>query len=204
MDSKMHNELSRKSIHIASTIIPLAYYFLPKFWMLLLLIPATLLIVIIDFVRIESFHVGKLFFRFFSRMLRRHEMTTLTGASYVMVSALICIAFLDKFVAIAALLFLTVGDTFAAIVGISIGRIRIGFGKSLEGSLAFFVSSVIAAKYATSGSFLTLSGELNWEIILIGAFLATILEILPLPLDDNLRISVISGIVMQALKSLFF
>jgi glycerol-3-phosphate acyltransferase PlsY len=92
----------------------------------------------------------------------------------------------DKPVAVAALAFLVVGDTTAAIVGKSIGRIPI-FGKTLEGSLACFLVCLAVG---------WIIPELSLKQAVAGAAMATLVELLPVPLDDNLRIPLAAGFTM--------
>ena len=105
-----------------------------------------------------------------------------------MVSALIATYLFDASVAGAAMIFLIVGDTFAAIVGMAWGRTRL-FEKSLEGFLAGFVTSFAAV--------VVLVPSLPWGAVALGALVGAIIEVLPIPVDDNFRIPLIAGLVLQ-------
>ena len=95
--------------------------------------------------------------------------------------------------AVVALLFLSVGDPLAALVGSRYGRVKV-WAKTLEGTLAFLVVSlVIAAVFR-----LTTQVETYWPLA-VGAAVATVVEMLPLPIDDNLLPPLMSGAVMAAL-----
>ena len=91
--------------------------------------------------------------------------------------------------AVLALSFLILGDTAAAIVGKSVGRVRI-FGKTLEGSLACF-----AVCYGLTA----IMPGIPFPVGLIGAAVATVFELLPIPLDDNFRIPLSAGFAMELL-----
>ena len=80
----------------------------------------------------------------------------------------------------------------AAIVGRSFGRVRV-FGKTLEGSLACFGACVLVSLLYPGDPF-------TWRMILGGALVATLFELLPIPLDDNLRISLSAGFAMTLLR----
>ena len=97
-------------------------------------------------------------------------------------------------VAVAACEFLVFGDTAAALVGKSFGRFRV-FDKTLEGSLACFV--VCGAVGWTLSALHP--AQLPLPVALAGAFVATIFEILPVPVDDNLKIPLSAGLVMHFL-----
>jgi dolichol kinase len=118
------------------------------------------------------------------------------GTTYFLVGSFIVIAVFSNGVAIAVLLFNTFGDAVSAIIGTKYGKIKFfGGKKSLEGSLAFFVVSLIVG--------LILCNSPRVDLVLyqvaIGAITATLIEALPIPVDDNLTIPIISGTVMQVL-----
>jgi len=121
-----------------------------------------------------------------ARVLREKERFTLMGATYFLFSSLLTILVFPKSIAIASLLILILSDTAAAIVGKWIGRIRI-FNKTLEGSAAFlFLALLIVWLYPRLDR---LAGSL-------AAFGATLIEMLPLGLDDNLTIPMMAGAIM--------
>ena len=64
------------------------------------------------------------------------------GSTYFIFSAILTILLFPKSIAIVSLLILILSDTAAAIIGKWIGRIRI-FGKTLEGSMAFLITSLL-------------------------------------------------------------
>ena len=71
------------------------------------------------------------------------------------------------------------------------GKTKIG-DKSLEGSAAFIIAALV------SGLFLQLIGVyLATGVIILGAFIAAGVEIIPLPVNDNLAIPLVAGGVME-------
>ena len=88
---------------------------------------------------------------------------------------------------------LIIGDTMAAFVGTMWGRTKI-WGKSFEGSLAFFFSSC---------AILALLGRVGMQVAVVGALVATVVELLPLSINDNLTIPISSGVSMSLLYYLF-
>ena len=80
----------------------------------------------------------------------------------------------------------------ATTVGEHFGKTKIVGGKSLEGTLAFFAAAI------GSGILLSLTAlPLPFGLLLVGAAVAAAVEVLPLPLNDNLTIPVISGGAME-------
>ena len=80
------------------------------------------------------------------------------------------------------------GDTFAAIIGTKFPLAKLG-RKTLSGSLAGFFACIAIG--------LVINISIAYEIIILGAFMAMFIEILPLPLNDNVSIPVFSGLSMH-------
>ncbi|MEN9979897.1 MAG: hypothetical protein ABIK38_06100, partial [candidate division WOR-3 bacterium] len=95
---------------------------------------ATTIFLVIDLLRLRLNPFKDIFIILFGSLLRRKEFSSLTGGSYLMVASLVCMLLFgnNRGVFIAAISFLAIGDTVAAIVGLSIGKIRI-FRKTVEG-----------------------------------------------------------------------
>jgi dolichol kinase len=184
---RWYGEIGRKALHLAGISIPIGYYFVEPALGRAILATLTATSFFIDVVRLNQPRVRTFFYIFFGRLVRDHERHNLLGATYLLLSSLICVHAFTKPVAVAALAFLVLGDTSAAIVGRAIGRVRI-FGKTLEGSLACFVVCLLIG-WAIP--------ELGWMRTLVGAATATLIELVPVPLDDNLRIPLAAGFMMQ-------
>jgi dolichol kinase len=192
------SEAVRKAIHLSFFILPLAllHQWLPwpgsrGEWRLLLI---TLVVgaMAIDVVRLHERRVRRFFRNFLGELLREHERFNLLGSTYLLLASLLAVELFPRPMAAAAIGFTVVGDAFAAIVGRAIGRTRF-FGKSLEGALAGLAACL------AWGSYLALSGFLAWEVVLVGALVASLVELLPIPLDDNLGITLFSGYAMKLL-----
>ena len=84
-----------------------------------------------------------MFFRTLRNKETSREHFQFTGAIYVLTSALLCLCFFGKEVAAIALTVMLISDSAAALVGRSIGKIKIYKNKTLEGTLAFFLTAVI-------------------------------------------------------------
>ena len=136
-------EIRRKIVHLATLIIPLGYGLTSEETVLLFLLPFFLCYLIVDLLRHLHSGMASLFQKyFFGRVLREEEKRTLMGSTYFLFSSLLTILLFPKSIAIASLLILILSDTAGALVGKWIGKVPI-FGKTLEGSLAFFLSSLL-------------------------------------------------------------
>jgi dolichol kinase len=180
-------EITRKIVHLATLVVPVGYLLTSEETVLLFLVPFFLCFLTVDLLR--HFHSGlaSLFRKyFFGRVLREEEKPTLMGSTYFLFSTILTVLLFPKSIAIASLFILILADTAAALVGRGIGRISI-FGKTLEGSLAFFFSSLLIVWiYPNLNRF---SGGL-------AALGATVIEILPIKVNDNLTIPLVAGAIM--------
>ena len=196
MSEKQKRELYRKSIHISSLILPLSYRYIFHYRrkeFFLIIIPLTLIALIIEIIRLEHRTFKRIFLNFFGIILRKHELNNFTGATYLMISTIICIAIFPDYIAFLSLAFLAIGDTLAAVIGIPFGKRKLfGSNKSLEGSIACFVASFFFGMLFTFP-------EISPIIPFIGALAATFSE---LAVDDNIKIPLVSGIIMT-IVSLF-
>jgi|MudIll2142460700_1097286.scaffolds.fasta_scaffold229218_2 dolichol kinase len=146
----------------------------------------------IDITRLRVPAINQFILTRFSSFIRRNEANKLTGtAPYVLGIALTLLLYRTD-IATAAICFLAFGDVAATATGERYGRTKISGEKSLEGTLAFVAAAVL------SGLLLNLAGlHLAHGLILAGALVAAGVELLPLPVNDNLVIPVVSGGVME-------
>jgi len=193
----IQREIRRKSFHIlAGLSIPAIYYVFMLFNQTLLakwiFFAATAAILAIDVVRLRHLFIKIIFLDIFGPLLRKHEISALTGATYLMISSLICFMLFRDSVAMLAISYLIVGDSLAALVGRSMGRTKF-FEKSFEGAGAGLAGCLVIGVIIMC---LPKTDITLYEMAL-GALVAVIVEILPIPLDDNIRIPLASGAVMQ-------
>jgi dolichol kinase len=194
------SELRRKAIHLSLLILPLDLLFQVLPWprgraqWTLLLVTLALGAVLIDVLRIHERRVHRLFREFLGGILREHEEFSLLGSTYLLIAALLAVDLFPRPMAAAALGFTVLGDAFAAIVGRAWGRTGI-FRKTLEGSVGGLVACLAWA------AFLAATGHLPWHVALLGALVASLAELLPIPLDDNLAMTLFAGYAMRLLWS---
>lgn len=191
-------EARRKAIHLCSIVLPLAMLFELAPWphgraqWRWLLIVLVVIAVAVDVVRVHHRGTRRFFREFFGGMIREREGTSLLGSTYLLIAALLAVEIFPRPVAAAALGFTVLGDAFAAMVGKAWGRTRF-FHKTLEGAIGGLVPCIAWA------AFLSARGLLPWEVTLAGALAASLIEFLPIPLDDNLGMTLVSGYTMHLL-----
>jgi len=113
------------------------------------------------------------------------------AGSYWLLSSLLLLLFFNINIAYASILILAFGDTAAGFVGRNMGRLKnpLNKKKTIEGSLAFFATSLFAAMLFVST-----------PTAIIVAFLVAIIESLPLKINDNLTVPLSAGLVMFLLS----
>jgi len=182
------HELIRKATHLSSSLIPLLYwYVLDRDIMLKGTIFLASGFLLAEYLRFHLSSGAKIFFKIFGPALRSHEQIRLTGASYLFTSSVLTIFLFPRNIAVPALLILAISDTVAALVGIPFGRHRF-LVKSLEGSTAFLVATVIILWFF-------IPGELY--LVLITSCVLTITEAFPLQVDDNFLIPLLAGLMLS-------
>ena len=191
-------EARRKAIHLGFIVLPLAllHEWLPwprgrqQFrWLFLAL---TAVAVMLDLFRIHEPRVRTFFRDFFGGMIREHESLSLLGSTYLLLSALLAIEIFSQPIAAAALGFTVLGDAMGALVGRAYGRHKV-FNKSLEGAAACLLACLVWASYIHWAT------GLSWPVVMAGALAASLVEVLPIPLDDNLGITLVAGYLMKLL-----
>ncbi|MGB5288369.1 MAG: diacylglycerol/polyprenol kinase family protein [Ignavibacteriaceae bacterium] len=196
---KYRDELYRKLIHLTSLSIPIVYYFITTETAAIILAILAGLALIIDLARYLHPEVGKIFYKIFGLLLRKHELDyqkkNLNGATYVLISALISVLIFPKVIFISAFSILIVSDSLAALIGRKFGR-RKFLSKSLEGTLTFFISACIVILFTPKvGGFME-----EYIIGFISAFVGAIVENISFSLiDDNLSIPLSVGFIMWGL-----
>jgi dolichol kinase len=196
------SEIIRKIIHLVSLSIPIMYFYVSRSTALYILFPVTLLLFVVDMGRHYVAAIRHVVARLFDPILRPHERKSglLSGATYVFISALICVLVIPKMITITAFSILIVSDASSALFGRAFGRHRF-LDKSLEGSLAFVVTAWIVVLITPKALAGWPPSGIEYSI---GAFAAVIGGIAEAAsarshLDDNLSIPLSVGFTMWGL-----
>lgn len=191
MSTSLRRELRRKALHLTGLTIPAFYIaFGREFTLTFVALAFALFVVLEPFRIIEGFRDKiKLRLRLINPDMvagveilerqvymieRSHERDGVAAHIYFSLASLIVIYFFDRNTAIAAITVATLGDAMAAIIGVRFGRHRFKNGKSLEGSLAYFITA-----------FLVIYPLLGPVMALFGALVGMLTEFYELPPDDN-------------------
>jgi len=181
----IRNEFLRKLIHIGYSAVPITYLFTDKVFIVTLTAIFSVLMIAIDLLRNRWDWLGNLYMTVLGKILRGHERDTskavFTGGTYIVLSSLFCFLFFEKHVAISAMLITTFCDTAAALYGKHFGKMKV-FDKTIEGSIVFFLVGLVVLYFMG-----LLSGVFLLPAIL-ALLVTTILELLPINIDDNVLI----------------
>jgi len=203
-DINYRDEVVRKLIHLCSLSIPVIYYFIPQSIAIIILSILTTLAIVLDVSRHFFPAVGKLFYMIFGFLLRKHEKDgrkkNLNGATYVFISALLGVIIFPKVLFLTAFPILIISDSTAALIGRKYGRHKL-FAKSLEGTLAFFISASIVVLFTPK-----LNGSITEYFIgILAAAIGAIVENISFGIaDDNLTIPISVGLSMWLFYILLF
>jgi dolichol kinase len=136
------SEIIRKLIHLGSLSIPILYFYVSRETALWILGPIGIFSLVVDVSRHYVPWIERIVGKIFNPILRPHERKAglLSGATYVIISALFCVLFFPKLITLTAFSILIVSDASSALIGRAYGRHKF-LDKSLEGSLAFVFSA---------------------------------------------------------------
>jgi dolichol kinase len=182
-------ELIRKSIHLATVVLPIVVWFVPRGVGLALLGFGMAAALAVEWARTQSRWARFHFLSRTRRLLRSRERNGFAGATYMAIGYFLALLLFPMPIAVAAMLYNGVGDATAALVGKRWGRHRTRWGKSWEGYFAG-----IAANLSIG---LAIPG-IPALAAFIGAVGAATVEFAPLPLDDNLRVTLGGGLLAWA------
>lgn len=173
--------------------ISITALFLPRIILLISLGVVTFTFLTIELLRFRVPGINRLFLWFYKPLLREREISHLTGVSYLFTASLLAFLVFPRDIAVLALSFMAVGDVVAAFVGKRVGKRKI-LGKTLEGDLASFISCL-----AVGFIFYYTGLDIPLLTILVGAVSAAIVEAIPLPINDNLTMPLLAGVVMTVM-----
>jgi dolichol kinase len=183
------NEAWRKLLHLSTAVLPAWIYWAPWPWTWRGPLLAFLGVLAVDVARLARPEFGRRFDARFGPYLRDHEAHGLVSVHSLTGAALMLACVVPPAIAATALLYLVVGDAAAALVGSRLGRHRLG-RKSLEGSLACLASCLAVGAALLPGCEAAIVG---------GALVATLVEALPLPVDDNWSVPLLGAVTLVLL-----
>ena len=209
-------EINRKLLHLVALIIPAGIYYLPLLTGLPAWVPPVILgILLLISLSIEVLRQNfpgfqKKYKRLFGKMLREAENKQVTGATYIIAGSFVCaVIFIHApHISFITLTLFILGDAVASLAGMRFGRFKV-LNKTIEGSLACFSLCLILSTilFPRLPSLSTHFSDNHSVILMVIMSLAiTLLELFPikiagkLPLNDNLYVPPVAGLLLIALQ----
>jgi glycerol-3-phosphate acyltransferase PlsY len=184
----------RVALRPCAVIFVILYLFWVQRTLLVFVGSVALVFITVDIVRFILQQANELFTVRIKHFLKQGESRRFSSMTMFLVAAFIIILVFKKDIAMAALTFLIFGDIFSKLLGLGFGRHKL-FEKTVEGSIAYLGGVLICA--------FILYSSLHMPILMLlaGAVAATIAEFMPLGIDDNFTVGIVSGAVMTVVRT---
>lgn len=183
----------RLFIRPAALVLVIHYFHTNRPSSLVLVGSITLFFLLLDISRLFFKNVNSFLFHQIRELYKTKEYQTFSSITLFLLGIFLSFLFFEKDIALLAVTYLIFGDFFSKFFGIHYGRIKI-FDKSLEGSLAHLTACLLVAFLATHYL------EFSRPIALLGALVATLVELLPLRVNDNFSVPLLSAAVMTVFR----
>jgi glycerol-3-phosphate acyltransferase PlsY len=141
---------------------------------------------LLDLIRLFSKKINIFVFKNIKNLYKSREYKKFSSITLFLFATFLTILLFDKAISVLAVSYLIFGDFFSKFFGIHFGRKKI-FDKTFEGSLAHFNACLI------SGYVFLHFVSVPIYVFLTGAFVATISEVLPLNVNDNFSVPLLSA-----------
>jgi glycerol-3-phosphate acyltransferase PlsY len=170
-------------------LLILIYFKLERKIVLTFLGALTLFFLVPDLLRLISNQINRFFFVKVRKIYKEKEKTRFSSITFFLVSFFLTLLLFEQDIAVVAISFLIFGDFFSKIYGLRFGRTPF-FEKTVQGSLAHFCACLMA------GYILHPFVQISLPVIFLGGLVASLVEALPLGIDDNLSVALISASVI--------
>ena len=175
-------------------IFAVLYLYWPQRLVLIFVGSVALLFILVDVMRFILHKANELLTVRIKTFLKKGEARRFSSMTMFLVAAFIVLLVFKQDIAIAALTFLIFGDMFSKIFGLGFGRTRL-FEKTVEGSVAYLGGVLIC------GYVLYTTLHMPVLLLLTGAVAAMVAEFVPLGIDDNFTVGIVSGAVMTVVRT---
>jgi glycerol-3-phosphate acyltransferase PlsY len=176
----------------AAMAFPILSFFVSRAVLVTLIGSVLALFFFTDLIRILNQRVNKFFLKDIRKAVtiyKDKEAIRISSMTIFLFGCFLSFFLFDRNIAFTAVTFLIFGDMSAKILGLVYGRHKL-FNKSLEGSLSHFMACVVL------GYILHLYINIPLFLIFAGAAAATLIELVPFNVDDNLSVPVVTGTIL--------
>lgn len=196
--------LARKSWHMMMGLFMVAVYMLGLSRSLSVILLGIVLAfnLAVEMARLKSPSLNAMVIKLWGPLMRSCETNRFSGTPYYIASSIIAIGIFPKPIAVLAIAYLAVGDPLASLFGVMWGdkSIRFSNGKSLIGTAAGVIAcaavGLVFLQIMNSSGWLHLTQNQILTVAILGGFAGGGAELLPMEVDDNFAIPVVSGFVL--------
>ena len=201
--TKADLHIARKVWHICGvSLIVFLYWSVPRVVALQLITFFAFIFVISDLLRHKIPSLNKFWTKYFNIFMRDYEAQGMAGTSYLMIGSFIIIFLFPRNVVTLSLLFLAFADPIASYVGILYGKDKLIGNKSLQGTIAAFITCTIL-----SCIFFYWQNLMTEQLIIVCIFsglIGAVSELFPVGnMDDNLTLPIISSALLYGLLYIY-
>lgn len=195
-------ELGRKTLHLLALSIPFGMWWMGMPAALYVLAAAALVAIIADVMRAYSRRFNTFIRSVFGPLMRAEELPEVkaevrfNGATCVLVGAALMALLFPLRIAVPVLAMAMLADAAAALVGRRLGRHSWGsLSATVEGTTAFV---------GTGLAIMACFPSIALGPAAAGVFVGAVVEVIPLPINDNIRVPVAAGFVVIGGEALLF
>ncbi|NDF15863.1 hypothetical protein EB061_11165 [bacterium] len=197
--------LARKVWHCGMGVFMALVYGLgtPQLVCVLFLICGLAFFLVAEYARLMFPRWNAFAIRVMGPLMRKSEVNRVSGTPFYVGSVLLSVAIFTKPIAILSILFLAIGDPVSSLVGITWGDLgpRFSNGKSLIGTVAGMgVCCLITFCYLV---YTGVGAGVAAMIALAGGVAGGGAEMIPLEIDDNFSIPLVSGMALWVAFTVF-
>ena len=195
-------EIGRKTLHLLALVIPLGMWMLGTPLALYVLGVTATMAVMADVARAYWPWFHEWIRTIFGPLMRAEELpevgtrVTFNGATCVLVGAALLTLLFPLRVAVPVLTMTMLADAAAALVGRRIGRHSWGsLSATVEGSTAFVITGLAVMAAFPSLALLP---------AVLGVLVAAVVEAVPFPVNDNIRVPIITALVVMVGETVLY
>lgn len=183
---------ARSVFHVAGAAVSVALIVvLPPLWLTFAAMLYAGTFWFLEFARTRSERWNAALLKFFRHVAHSHEAKRVNSSTWYATALVLLTLTRSPVLCLAAVGILGVGDPLAAFIGRRYGRIRLMHGRSLEGSLAFFVGGTgVAFSLLRLFEASTLGFGAALAVAAVASLFGAVAELLSLRIDDNLSVPV--------------
>jgi dolichol kinase len=191
MKERLKRELMRKTFHMSGVTVPLVYALFGRELAILYTSAALIAFVMLEFVRTRAHSLFPMV-KTADLIARQSEKNALAAYVYFCIAAVVSIFFMSRLAVIVGLTAALASDAVAAVVGVGVGRQQIKPNKTVEGTSAGFLTSMVVA-YLLNCNFVT--------VIAVG-LVFLIFDLVERGIDDNFTTPLAMVIIVQVVEAI--